>query len=298
MTEVTEHKAAPFIEGLHFGESPRWHEGRLWFADFYESAIFSADESGQVRLELEVPGEPGGFAWLPDGRLLSTTRKPRTVVRLEPDGTLVDHGDLNPMATFYANDMVVDATGRAYVGNFGFDLDQFIEDFGEVALVEPPGPPKTPLIRVDPDGSAHVATDGLSFPNGSVITPDGRTLIVAETLGGQLTAFDIGSDGTLSGRRVWAPLSWCAPDGICLDAEGRVWVAYALSGECNLIAEGGEVVERVATSQMCFACMLGGADRRTLYMMTAPTSKESVVSSTRAGRIEQVRVSVPGAGLP
>ena len=298
MTELTSRDTAPFIEGLHFGESPRWHDGRLWFADFYQSAVLSADESGDVRVEVVIPGEPGGLGWLPDGRLLSTTRKPRTVVRLEPDGRLVDHGDLNPIATFYANDMVVDDRGRAYVGNFGFDFDRFVEERGELALVEPPGAPKTPLIRVDPDGSAHVATDALSFPNGSVITPDGRTLIVAETLAGQLTAFDIDDDGTLSGRRVWALLSWCAPDGICLDAEGRVWVANGMASECQLVAEGGEVVDRVVTSQTCFACMLGGADRRTLYLMTAPTSKEAVVSSTTAGRIEQVRVSVPGAGLP
>jgi len=298
MTELTARGTTPFIEGLHFGESPRWHDGRLWFADFYRSAVLSAGESGDVRVEVIVPGEPGGLGWLPDGRLLSTTRKPRTVVRREEDGRLVDHGDLNPTATFYANDMLVDKKGRAYVGNFGFDLDTFIEEHGELALVEPPGPPKTPLIRVDPDGSAHVATDDLSFPNGSVITPDGATLIVAETLAGQLTAFDIDDDGILSRRRVWAALSWCAPDGICLDEQGRVWVSNGMASECQLVAEGGEVVDRVATTQNCFACMLGGADRRTLYLMTAPTSTEAVVSATKTGRIEQVRVPVPGAGLP
>ena len=279
MTELTSRETAPFVDGLHFGESPRWHDGRLWFADFYQSAVLSAGESGDVRVEVVVPGEPGGGGWRPDGRL-------------------VEHGDLKPTAAFYGNDLVVDSAGRAYVGNFGFDFDAFVAEHGELALVEPPGAPRTQLVRIDPDGSAHVATDDLYFPNGTVITPDGRTLIVAETLAGQLTAFDIDDEGNLSGRRVWAELSWCAPDGICLDAEGRIWAANAITAECQLVAEGGEVVDRVTTTQNCYACMLGGADRRTLYLMTAPTSTEAVVSATRSARIEQIRVGVPGAGLP
>ena len=279
MSEPTVVEARPFLDGLRFGECPRWHEGRLWFVDFYDGTVQSAGTDGDVRVELEVPGEPAGLGWLPDGRL-------------------VHHGDLHPLATFHGNDMVVDGAGRAYVGNFGFDLDRFIEERGPVALVEPPGPPTTVLIRVDPDGSSHRAAEDLSFPNGTVITPDGRTLIVAETLGGRLTAFDIGDDGGLSGRREWAALSWCAPDGICLDADGRVWVSNALTSECILVAEGGDIVSRVTTSQNCFACMLGGDDRRTLYLVTAPTSTESEVSVSRTGRIEQARVDVGGAGLP
>jgi sugar lactone lactonase YvrE len=298
VTELTAQEAKPFIDGLYFGECPRWHGGRLWYSDFYSGTVSSAGESGDVRIEVEVPGEPAGLGWLPDGRLLVVARKPRTVLRLEDDGRLVEHGDLNPMAGFYGNDMVVDATGRAYVGNFGFDLDGFIEEKGPVALVEPPGPPVTPLIRIDPDGSAHVAAEDMVFPNGTVITPDGRTLIIAETLVGQLTAFDVGEHGELTGRRVWASLSWCAPDGICLDAEGRVWVSNAISPECILVAEGGDIVDRVITSQTCFACMLGGSDGDTLYLMTAPTSTESVVCATRSARVEQARVAVGGAGLP
>jgi sugar lactone lactonase YvrE len=298
VTDTTTQQAAPFIEGLHFGECPRWHDGRLWYVDFYAGTVVSTDEDANTRIELEVPGEPAGIGWLPDGRLLVVARKPRTVLRLEPDGQLVEHGDLKPMAGFYGNDMVVDSAGRAYVGNFGFDLDGFIEERGPVALVEPPGPPTTPLIRIDPDGSAHIAADDISFPNGTVITPDGGTMILAETLAGRLTAFDVGPDGGLSGRRVWAQLPWCAPDGICLDADGNVWVANAISQECWLVTEGGEVIDRVATSLNSFACMLGGADRRTLYIMTAPTSTESVVSAQRTARIEQARVRVGGAGLP
>jgi sugar lactone lactonase YvrE len=290
--------AEPFIDGLRFGECPRWHEDRLWFVDFYDGTVQSVGDRGDVRVELEVPGEPAGLGWLPDGRLVVVARKARTVLRREADGTLVPHGDLRPFATFHGNDMVVDAGGRAYVGNFGFDLDRFVEERGPRAFLLPPGPPTTVLIRVDPDGSAHEAAADLAFPNGAVITPDGGTLIVAETLGGRLTAFDIAADGSLSGRREWAVLPWCSPDGICLDAEGRVWVSNARDSECLLVAEGGRVVSRVTTSQNCFACMLGGGDRRTLYLVTAPTSIESEISVVRAGRIEQARVEVGGAGLP
>jgi sugar lactone lactonase YvrE len=290
--------AEPFVDGLSFGECPRWHEGRLWYSDFYQGTVASAGPAGDVRVELEVPGEPAGLGWLPDGRLLVVSRKPRTELRREPDGRLSEHGDLNPAATFHGNDMVVDRAGRAYVGNFGFDLDRFIEERGPAALLGPPGPPTASVIRIDPDGTAHVAADDLSFPNGMVVTPDGRMLIVAETLAGRLTAFDLGEDGTLSGRRPWAELPRCSPDGICLDEQGRVWVANARAAECLLVAAGGTVVSRVATSQPCFACMLGGEDRRTLFAVTAATSTESEVSRTRSGRIEQARVDVGGAGLP
>ncbi len=298
MTGPSGVEAEPFLDGLRFGECPRWHDGRLWFVDFYDSTVQSAGPGGDVRVEFEVPGQPAGLGWLPDGRLLVVARKARTVLRLEDDGRLVLHADLRPFATFHGNDMVVDGAGRAYVGNFGFDLDRLIEEQGPRALVLPPGPPTTVLIRVDPDGSAHRAEGDLAFPNGAVITPDGQTLIVAETLGGRLTAFDVATDGTLSRRREWAVLPWCSPDGICLDAEGRVWVSNARDSECLLVAEGGEVVHRVTTSQNCFACMLGGDDRRTLYLVTAPTSIESQISLLRAGRIEQARVEVAGAGLP
>jgi sugar lactone lactonase YvrE len=298
MTELDVAESRPYVDGLFFGECPRWHDERLWYVDFYTSTVCSADEAGNTRVEVEVAGEPAGLGWLPDGRLLVVARKPRTVLRLESDGTLALHGDLNPTATFYGNDMVVDGAGRAYVGNFGFDLHGVIEEKGERGLMEPPGPPTTAVVRIDPDGSAEVAADGLSFPNGTVITPDGSVLIVAETLAGRLTAFDVDGGGGLSGRRVWASLPWCVPDGICLDADGRVWVANAIAPECLLVAEGGEIVKRVGTTQTCFACMLGGSDRRTLYMMTAPTSTESVASTTRSGRIEQARVEVGGAGLP
>jgi sugar lactone lactonase YvrE len=298
MSATEPRQARPFVDGLSFGECPRWRDNRLWYSDFYQGTVSSAGVDGDVRVEVEVPTGPAGLGWLPDGRLLVVARKERTVLRLESDGGLVEHGDLKPAATFHGNDMVVDRHGHAFVGNFGFDLDRFIEEEGLVALFEEPRPPTTPLIRLDPDGSMQLAVADMAFPNGTVITPDGETLIIAETLGACLTAFDLRPDGELTGRREWAALSWCAPDGICLDARGRVWVANAAGPECLLIAEGGEVVDRVATSQTCFACMLGGPEGKTLYLVTAPDSTESVVSSTFAGRIEQVDVDVPGAGLP
>jgi sugar lactone lactonase YvrE len=290
-------RSEPFVDGLFFGECPRWHEGRLWYSDFYASTVSSADEGGRGRVELEVPGEPAGLGWLPDGRLLVVARKPRTVLRLEPDGSLVHHADLAPAATFHANDMVVCDDGHAYVGNFGFDLDAFIEERG-ARFFDPPRPPTTALVHVAPDGSTTVAASDMDFPNGTVVFPDGRTLVVAETLSGRLTAFDRQPDGRLTNRRVWAQVEGCTPDGICLDAEGRIWVANAVGPECLLVAEGGEVVDRVRTGQTCYACMLGGADRRTLYLMTAPSSVEKLVRDEQRACIECAVVDVPGAGLP
>jgi sugar lactone lactonase YvrE len=282
----------PFLSGLYFGECPRWHDGRLWFSDFFDGAVFSADEDGGRRTEVAVPGEPAGLGWLPDGRLLIVNRRERSLWRREPDGRLVTHGTLTPWATFHGNDMVVSADGRAYVGNFGFDLDALFA--GDRSVTVAP----TSMIRVDPDGTSCEAAAGLDFPNGTVITPDGTTLIVGESMGGRLSAFDLGSDGSLSGRRVWAQLDGIFPDGCCLDAEGAIWVANAGGAECVRVAEGGRVLDRVATSQGCFACMLGGADRRTLYLVTAPSAASSQQPGERQGAIEQVQVDVPGVGLP
>jgi len=285
--------AEPFVSDLFFAECPRWHEGRLWYSDFFDHAVFSVSPEGERRVEVAFDGEPAGLGWLPDGRLLINSRLDRVIVRREPDGTLVEHGDLRPFATWHANDMVVASNGQAYSGNFGFDLDGLYA--GTVSAREISS---TSLIRVDPDGTSVEAAGDLAFPNGTVITDDGRTLIIAESMGGQLSAFDRQSDGTLTGRRVWAALRDVAPDGICLCADGTVWVANATGSECLRVAEGGDIVERVATSQGCFACMLGGADRQTLYLVTAPSSDAAKARGTRSGAIEQVRTSVPGAGLP
>jgi len=288
-------KARTLIEGIYFGEGPRWHEGRLWFSDFYDHAVKSVDAHGSVRTELEIDDQPSGLGWLPDGRLLVVAMNRMQLLRVDPDGVKV-HAELAGIADYHTNDMVVDAQGRAYVGNFGFRLDEELESRGvESVLAEHP---TARLARIDPDGSAHVAAVGLNFPNGCVITPDGRRMILAETLAMRLSAFDIAADGSLSNQRVWAPVGFRAPDGICLDADGHVWVANALAPECVLFGAGGEILAWVETSQPCFACMLGGTDRRTLYMMTAPTSVAQLVSRSRQGRIECAEVATPGAGLP
>jgi sugar lactone lactonase YvrE len=290
-------KAEMLADGLHFGEGPRWHDGRLWLSDFYDHAVKTVGLDGMVDIVLEVANQPSGLGWLPDGRLLVVSMIDRRVLRLDPDG-LVEHADLSSIATYHCNDMVVDATGRAFVGNFAFDLDGFISDRGIDALFAPPGPPRASLARIDPDGAVHVAAEDLQFPNGSVVTPDGRTLIVAESLGRRLTAFDLGDDGTLSNRRVWADLGERLPDGIALDAAGRVWVANPVAPECFLVAEGGEVVDVVETDQPCFACMLGGQDGRQLFMLTAASSLAERASVERTGHVMVATVGTPHAGLP
>jgi sugar lactone lactonase YvrE len=292
MSVTASQDSEPFIDGLRFGEAPRWHEGRLWYSDFYERAVSSVDQQGNRRREVEVEDQPSGLGWLPDGRLLVVSMIDRRVLRREHDGSLVPHGGLLPWATFHANDMVVSADGRAYVGNFGFDLDAWMEGGARES------PPTTSLVVVDPDGAAREAAGDMAFPNGSVLFPDGRTLVVAESLAGRLSAFDVAEDGSLSGRRVWAPLERCAPDGICLDAEGCIWVANSVRNECIRVARDGEVRRRVETPMPCYACMLGGHDRRTLYCLVAPTSVANQVRERTDGRIVQSRVDVPGAGLP
>ncbi len=286
--------AVVVADGLHFAEAPRWHGGRLWFSDFYDFAVKSLGPDGDVRVELSLDGDsPSGLGWLPDGRLLVVSMQRRLVLRRDADGSLVTHGDLASIATFHCNDMVVDAHGRAYVGNFGFDLhtaqanDTLATDAGPATLA-----------RVDPDGSVHAAAPDLLFPNGTVITPDAATLIVAESFAGRLTAFRVGPGGELSDRRVWAQLDAIAPDGICLDAEGCVWVADARSPRCVRVAEGGSIVATVATGDNCYATMLGGTDGRTLYCLTAATSHPSQAAVQRTSAVRAVTVEVGHGGLP
>jgi sugar lactone lactonase YvrE len=285
--------AEPFLDGLYFGECPRWHDGRLWYSDFFDHGVFSVSTEGERRTEVAFEGEPAGLGWLPDGRLLINSRLDRVMLRREADGSLVPHGSLAPWAAGNANDLVVAANGQAYAGNFGFDLDGLYDGTVDRSAIA-----TTSLVRVDPDGTSHEAASDLAFPNGTVITDDGATLIIAESFAGHLTAFDRRPDGSRGGRRVWAKLDGVAPDGICLCADGSVWVANAAAAECVRVAEGGEVLERVATGQICYACMLGGEDRTTLYLVTAPTSHAGPASAERNGALEKAQTSVPGAGLP
>jgi sugar lactone lactonase YvrE len=294
MASAEPRTAGPFLTGIDFGEGPRWHDGRLWYSDFYHHAVYSVSESGDDRrVEVEVPEQPSGLGWMPDGTLLVVSMKDRKVLRQLSDGSLTEHADLRPWATWHGNDMVVAENGTAYVGNFGFNLEALFAG-------GPDAPPisTTSIVRIDPSGVASEAAADMAFPNGTVIFPGGKLLVVGESFGTRMTAFDINDDGTLTNRRVWAQLELVAPDGCCLDAEGCIWVANALGSECVRVAEGGEVVDRVATSQNSFACMLGGADRRTLYCITGPSSNPSDVAGLGLGKIEQARVDVPGAGLP
>jgi len=272
------------LDGLRFPEGPRWHDGKLWFSDMHDGRVMTLDPSGRSETELRLDDESSGLGWLPDGRLLVVSMHQRKVLRRERDG-VVEHADLSDVASFHANDMVVDRAGRAYVGNFGFDLNG-----GEVYKT-------TKLALVHPDGRVAVAAEDLLFPNGTVITPDGSTMVIGETFAARLTAFDIAADGKLSNRRVWAELEGAVPDGICLDAEGAIWVASPISKGVLRVREGGEVVQRIAVEHQAYACMLGSEDRRTLYLCTA-ANHDPAKTGDRTGRIEAVRVDVPGAGLP
>jgi sugar lactone lactonase YvrE len=283
------------IDGLYFGESPRWHDGRLWYSDFYDQAVKSVDLQGDTRLELQLDEQPSGLGWLPDGRLLVVCMESLALMRLEKDD-LVLHADLSQYSKHLCNDMVVDKQGTAYVGNFGFNLDEEMQTRGVESVIA--DHPKANIVKVTPQGDVSIATVDMSFPNGSVISADGKTLIVAETLGLRLTAFDILENGCLNNRREWAATGARVPDGICLNADGNIWVANAVSNECVLFAPGGEVLEIVNTSQNCYACMLGGDDGKILFMLTAQSSQAKIVSVTRAGKIEVANVASPGAGRP
>ncbi|MGD9997181.1 MAG: SMP-30/gluconolactonase/LRE family protein [Ilumatobacteraceae bacterium] len=277
--------------GLCFGEGPRWHNGQLWFSDMHDHAVKTVDLRGRVERKFEVPGQPSGLGWMPDGTLLVVSMTDRRVLRLDHD-RLVVHADLGSIATFHCNDMVVDAEGRAYVGNFGFDL-HLAEHTGDWSITAPAA-----LAMVARDGTVSTAATDLAFPNGTIITPDGATLVVAESMGNRLTAFDRAADGTLSNRRVWAELPGRLPDGICLDAAGAVWVANAGAPECLRVAEGGQVLEIIDTGDPCFACMLGGSEGTTLFMLTSATSDPATCRTERSARIQITTVSTSRAGLP
>ena len=282
-------------------ECPRWHDGRIWVVDFYLHQVLSAHEDGSdLRVEAEVPAQPSGLGWLPDGRLLVVSMRDARLLRREPDGRLVTHAELGGHVTGHPNDMVVDAQGRAYVGNFGFDLMAG-------APIEP-----TTLLRVDPDGSVHTVAEDLWFPNGSVITEDG-VLLVDETFGNRVSAFDIAADGSLSARRdhvSFGPLPaslelmaalpdlTVAPDGCCLDAKGALWIADANHGRVIRVRPDGGITEEIEPGSGVFACMLGGAEGRTLYLCAAPDFDEHKRAAAREARLLAVDVDVPHAGRP
>jgi sugar lactone lactonase YvrE len=286
------------LDGFSFLEAPRWHDDRIWCSDFYTHQVVSAREDGSdLRVEAVVPHQPAGLGWLPDGRLLIVSMRDRKLVRREPDGTLVTHADLSGHATGLLNDMAVDAQGRAYVGNFGFDL------MGG-APIEPAA-----LHRADPDGTVTEVAGDMWFANGSVLTGDGM-LLVDETFGNRVSAFDVTDDGRLVNRRTWAefgplpthreigkalPELSAAPDGCCLDAEGALWIADATGGRLLRVTEGGKITDEVHPGTPVFACALGGSDGKTLFACAAPDFAEQARSAAREGTLIAVRVTVPAA---
>jgi sugar lactone lactonase YvrE len=275
------------MTGIVFGESPRWHDGRLWFADWARQEIIAVDVDGKSDVMLRLPGA-GGFGpicidWLPDGRLLLLSGATRSVVRREPDGTLVTHADLSRAFDVQQwNEIAVDSRGNAYLNNIAFEFPGGEFRPGLAALATP-------------DGAVRQVADGFGFPNGMAVTPDDSTLIVAESYGHVLTAFDITPDGSLANRRVWAHLGEAAaPDGICLDAEGAVWYADVPNHHCVRVREGGEVLQTVDTELGCFSCALGGPDQRTLFMVVGDWSKgPAMFTGDPTGRILALDVPVP-----
>ena len=281
-------KLETLAQGIVFGEGPRWHAGRLFFSDIKGHRVEAVDQDGKRETVVQLQGEPSGLGWLPDGRMLVVSMLDHRLLRLDPEG-LREVADLSAHCSGKANDMVVDALGRAYVGNIGFDLE-----------AQPIAPRPTKLVRVDPDGSVHVAARELWCPNGLAIGADGRTLVAAESAAGRLAAFNVAADGSLSGQRVFAPLpEGAAPDGICMDAEDAVWVASPTTREFLRVREGGEVAERIPTGErIAIACAIGGPARRTLFLITSATMSLAEAGRGRSGRIETCEVAVPGAGWP
>src|ERR687893_2546555 len=265
---------------IMFGESPRWHGDRLWFADWGAQELIAVDLEGKSEVIVRIPSFPFCIDWLPDWRLLIVSARDRLLLRREPDGSLVTHADLSSLALHPWNAIVVDGRGNAYVGNTGFDFPG-----GEFA----PGI----LALVAPDGSARQVASGFAFPNGIVVTPDNSTLILAESYANRLTAFDIAADGGLSNRRVWANLEDGVPDGICLDAEGAVWYGDVPNERCVRVREGGEVLQTIELDRGCFACMLGGEDGKTLFMVAADMTSEALT-----GQVLTIGAPAPGAGWP
>ena len=279
------------LTGLAFGESPRWHQDRLWFADWGAQEIIAVNLEGksEVIVKVSFPSFPMCFDWLPDGQLLLVSSRNGLLLRIESRGSLVTHADLSRLSEkgHPWNEIVIDGRGNAYINNQGFDFPG-----GEFA----PGT----IALLTPDGAARQVADGIAFPNGMAVTPDNSTLIVAESYGNKLTAFDIEASGSLSNRRVWADTGKDHPDGICLDAEGALWYADVGNKHCVRVREGGEVLQTIKLDRGCFACMLGGADRKTLFMVATEWkgAEEHMADGSRTGQILTVRAPAPHAGWP
>jgi sugar lactone lactonase YvrE len=274
------------LAGLAFGESPRWHEGRLWVANWGTQEVLAIDPDGGSEVVVSVPTTlPYSLDFLPDGRLLVISGQERLVLRLEPDGALVTHADLTGLSAHAYNEIVVDGRGNIYLNGGG--------------PIGGDGPPAGTVVLIRPDGEIRQVGDGIAFPNGMGITPDNATLIVADSWGRKLTAFDIAADGDLSEGRVWADLGGGAPDGICIDAEGCVWYADVPNRRCVRVREGGEVLQMVDVDRGCFACMLGGSEGRTLFITAAEwRGFEHMFDPERTGQVLTGKAPAAGAGWP
>jgi sugar lactone lactonase YvrE len=280
-------KARLVTDGLAFGESPRWHDGRLWVCNWGTGEIVAIDAHGHREIMLTVPAVlPYSIDWLPDGRLLVVSGREGLLLRQEADGRLVTHADLRGLSKSPWNEIVVDGHGNIYVNGGGPAPDPG-QHFG-------PGT----IVLITPDGAVRQVAENIAFANGMAVTTDNKTLIIAESHANRLTAFDIAGDGTLSNRSVWADLDGY-PDGICLDAEGAVWYADVPNKHCVRVREGGEVLQTVTADRGCFACMLGGADRQTLFITAAEwRGFEHMVSDARTGQVLSVEAPAPGVGWP
>lgn len=278
---MREHQADLLADGFKFLEAPRWHDGRLWVSDVFDHRLFSIGLDG-VRVEIcQVPARPSGQGFLPDGRHIVVSATDRQLLEVR-DGTLYPYADLSKQAAGYVNDFAIDAHGRIYVGDFGYDYDA-----GEARKT-------TKLHRIDPDGSVRAVADGLDFPNGSVIINDGRTLVVAETWECRIRAFDLNAAGELSSPRIFAHLGERFPDGLCADAEGAIWVGCFNTGEVLRVLEGGEVTDRFRFDGSAISCVLGGADGRTLFMTTFLGPTNEIATDARRSAVFTARVDVPG----
>lgn len=299
--------------GLYFGEGPRWHENKLWFSDFYSHKVMTLDENNSLETVCEVPSQPSGLGWLPNGDLLIVSMLDRKILKFS-EGSISVHADLSEYVAHKCNDMVVSSDGTAYVGNFGMG------DAGESLN-------STHLMIVKSDGTVLKGPDNLLFPNGTVITEDGKNLIVAETLGAKLTSFDIEDNGELVNRKLWARTSALyslliikflsslgfdlskvdfskysknlhVPDGICLDEKNGIWIASPTTKAVVRIEKGGNITDTISTPKGAFACMLGGKDRKTLYVIISNSSDPEEAKASPEGEIHSIEVEIPGVGKP
>ena len=301
------------IGGLYFGEGPRWHENKLWFSDFYSHKVMTLDENNSLETVCEVPSQPSGLGWLPNGDLLIVSMLDRKILRFS-EGSISVHADLSEYVAHKCNDMVVGRDGTAYIGNFGMG------DAGESLN-------STHLMIVKSDGTVLKGPDNLLFPNGTVITEDGKNLIIAETLGAKLTSFDIEDNGELTNRKLWARTSPLfslliikflssmgfdlskvdfskysknlhVPDGICLDEKNGIWIASPTTKAVVRIEKGGNITDTINTPKGAFACMLGGKERKTLYVIISNSSDPEEAQASPEGEIHSIEVEIPGVGKP